>query len=82
IIGKGADIEVPELGKGVVIEDEFFGKTEVFFDSLSVVSKLSNVAKDGVIKVRYQGCAEAGLCYPPEIITIPLSTIAGETAAT
>ena len=82
IIGKGAEIEVPELGKGVVIEDEFFGKTEVFFDSLSVVSKLSNVAKDGVIKVRYQGCAEAGLCYPPEIITIPLSTIAGETPAT
>ncbi|MGO2131071.1 MAG: protein-disulfide reductase DsbD, partial [Pseudoalteromonas prydzensis] len=82
IIGKGADIEVPELGKGVVIEDEFFGKTEVFFDSLSVVSKLSNVVKDGVIKVRYQGCAEAGLCYPPEIITIPLSTIGGETPAT
>ena len=82
IIGKGADIEVPELGKGVVIEDEFFGKTEVFFDSLSVVSKLRNVVKDGVIKVRYQGCAEAGLCYPPEIITIPLSTIAGETPAT
>ena len=82
IIGKGADIEIPELDKGVIIEDEFFGKTEVFFDSLSVVSKLSNVAKDGVIKVRYQGCAEAGLCYPPEIITIPLSVIAGETPAT
>ncbi|NMM41816.1 protein-disulfide reductase DsbD [Pseudoalteromonas arctica] len=79
IIGKGADIEIPELGKGVIIEDEFFGKTEVFFDSLNVISKLSNVAEDGVIKVRYQGCAEAGLCYPPEIITIPLSTIAGET---
>ncbi|CAM3858153.1 MULTISPECIES: protein-disulfide reductase DsbD [Pseudoalteromonas] len=80
IIGKGADITVPELGKGVVIEDEFFGKTEVFFDSLSVVSKLSNVASGGVVKVRYQGCAEAGLCYPPEIITIPLSVIAGELA--
>ncbi|CAM4201314.1 protein-disulfide reductase DsbD [Pseudoalteromonas ostreae] len=82
IIGKGADIEVPDLGKGVIIEDEFFGKTAVFFDSLSVISKLSNIAEDGVIKVRYQGCAEAGLCYPPEIITIPLSMIAGETPAT
>ena len=81
IIGKGADIQVPELGKGVVIEDEFFGKTEVFFDSLSVVSKLSNVVQDGVVKVRYQGCAEAGLCYPPEIISIPLSVIAGEAVA-
>ncbi|KPH65232.1 thiol:disulfide interchange protein [Pseudoalteromonas porphyrae] len=81
IIGKGANIQVPELGKGVVIEDEFFGKTEVFFDSLSVISKLSNVAQDGIVKVRYQGCAEAGLCYPPEIISIPLSVIAGETVA-
>ncbi|MDN3379353.1 MULTISPECIES: protein-disulfide reductase DsbD [unclassified Pseudoalteromonas] len=79
IIAKDADIKVPELGEGVVIEDEFFGKTEVFFDSFSVVSKLSNVAQQGVVKVRYQGCAEAGLCYPPEIITIPLSVIAGQT---
>ncbi len=82
IIAKDADIKVPELGEGVVIEDEFFGKTEVFFDSFSVVSKLSNVAQQGVVKVRYQGCAEAGLCYPPEIITIPLSVIAGEAVTT
>lgn len=78
IIAKGADIEVPELGKGVIIEDEFFGRTEVFFDSLSVVSKLSNVTDGAVVKVRFQGCAEAGLCYPPEVRTIPLSVIAGE----
>ena len=78
IIAKGADIEIPDLGKGVIIEDEFFGKTEVFFDSLSVVSKLSNVTEGAVVKVRFQGCAEAGLCYPPEVRTIPLSVIAGE----
>ncbi|MEC8225772.1 MAG: protein-disulfide reductase DsbD, partial [Pseudomonadota bacterium] len=78
IIAKGADIEVPDLGKGVIIEDEFFGKTEVFFDSLNVVSKLSNVTEGAVVKVRFQGCAEAGLCYPPEVRTIPLSVIAGE----
>lgn len=77
-IAKGAEIKLPELAEGVVIEDEFFGKTEVFFDSLTVVSKLANVTEEGVVKIRYQGCAEAGLCYPPEIITIPLSAIAGE----
>ena len=78
IIAKGASIDVPELGSGEVIEDEFFGKTEVFFNSLSIISKLSNVSEDGVVKVRYQGCAKAGLCYPPEIISIPLSVLAGE----
>ncbi len=78
IIAKGASIDLPELGSGEVIEDEFFGKTEVFFNSLSIISKLSNVSEDGVVKVRYQGCAKAGLCYPPEIISIPLSVLAGE----
>ncbi len=78
IIAKGADIEIPDLGKGQIIEDEFFGKTEVFFNSLSVVTKLSNVTEGAVVKVRFQGCAEAGLCYPPEVRTIPLSVIAGE----
>ena len=79
IIAKGAGIDVPELGSGEIIEDEFFGKTEVFFNSISVISKLSNVSEDGVVKVRYQGCAKAGLCYPPEIISIPLSVLASET---
>ena len=78
IIAKGAGIDVPELGSGEIIEDEFFGKTEVFFNSISVISKLSNVSEDGVVKVRYQGCAKAGLCYPPEIISIPLSVLASE----
>ncbi len=78
IIAKGADIETPDLGEGVIIEDEFFGKTEVFFNSLSIINKVSNVTEGAVVKVRFQGCAEAGLCYPPEVRTIPLSVIAGE----
>ncbi|AOT06698.1 protein-disulfide reductase DsbD [Pseudoalteromonas luteoviolacea] len=78
-IAKDADIKVPELSKGKMIEDEFFGRTEVYFDELSVVSKLSNIGHDAVVKIRYQGCAEAGLCYPPEIIEIPLTAIAGAT---
>ena len=36
------------------------------------------MTEDAVVKVRFQGCAEAGLCYPPEVRTIPLSVIAGE----
>ncbi|WP_372761597.1 protein-disulfide reductase DsbD [Pseudoalteromonas sp.] len=81
IIAKGANIEVGALGDGELIEDEFFGKTAVFFDALSIVSKLSDVTEGAVVKVRYQGCAEAGLCYPPEVITIPLNVIAGEQLA-
>ncbi|MEL0656197.1 protein-disulfide reductase DsbD [Pseudoalteromonas issachenkonii] len=77
IIAKGANIQVGDSGSGEIIEDEFFGKTEVFFNSASVISKLSNVTEGAVVKVRYQGCAKAGLCYPPEVISIPLSVISG-----
>ena len=75
IIAKNAKIKVPELDPGVEIEDEFFGKTEVYFDELVVVSRLSDIGEDAVVKIRYQGCAEAGLCYPPEVITLPLSML-------
>ncbi|WP_166378321.1 protein-disulfide reductase DsbD [Pseudoalteromonas sp. Z9A4] len=77
IIAKGANIQVGDSGGGEIIEDEFFGKTEVFFNTASVVSKLSNITEGAVVKVRYQGCAKAGLCYPPEVISIPLSVISG-----
>lgn len=77
IIAKGANIQVGDSGSGEIIEDDFFGKTEVFFNSASVISKLSNVTEGAVVKVRYQGCAKAGLCYPPEVISIPLSVISG-----
>lgn len=77
IIAKDANIQVGDSGSGEIIEDEFFGKTEVFFNSASVISKLSNVTEGAVVKVRYQGCAKAGLCYPPEVISIPLNVISG-----
>ncbi|WP_405602629.1 MULTISPECIES: protein-disulfide reductase DsbD [unclassified Pseudoalteromonas] len=77
IIAKGANIQVGDSGSGEIIEDEFFGKTAVFFNAVSVISKLSNVTDGAVVKVRYQGCAKAGLCYPPEVISIPLSVISG-----
>ena len=76
IIAKGANIERGDAGSGEIIEDEFFGKTEVFYNSVSIVSKVSDISDGAVVKVRYQGCAKAGLCYPPEVVSIPLSVIA------
>ncbi|MFC3033488.1 protein-disulfide reductase DsbD [Pseudoalteromonas fenneropenaei] len=78
-IAKGATITVPDLTHGEEIEDEFFGVTEAYFEQFSVVAKLSDIGDDAVVKVRYQGCAKAGLCYPPEIVTIPLTKIAGSS---
>jgi len=44
------------------IEDEFFGKTEIYKNFLSVyVDNNENLSNYVIL---YQGCAEAGFCYP------------------
>ena len=44
------------------IEDEFFGETEIYKNFLSVyVDDNENLSNYVIL---YQGCAEAGFCYP------------------
>ena len=73
---KGADVEDPVFpDTSVQIEDEFFGVSDVFYDSLHFTYVITDSKKDGVVNVRYQGCAEAGLCYPPTVKQIYLSEL-------
>ena len=53
---------------GTVTEDEFFGKTTVFFDPVDarVPVALPAGLREAELQVTYQGCAKAGLCYPPQ----------------
>ena len=49
--------------------DELFGRTEVYHGNIETVIKVKRDASlDGPVrlKMRYQGCAEAGYCYPPQ----------------
>jgi len=81
-IAKEASLEQPKLPDGQWIEDEFFGKTEVYFNALNLIIPLSDIKDNAVVKIRYQGCAEAGLCYPPETVTIPLSKLVSASQIT
>ncbi|MDX1754781.1 MAG: protein-disulfide reductase DsbD [Marinobacter sp.] len=53
---------------GAVTEDEYFGEVTVFRAPVSVTLPvtLPDDASEAVFQVTYQGCAEAGLCYPPQ----------------
>ncbi|MET1080641.1 MAG: protein-disulfide reductase DsbD [Pseudomonas sp.] len=56
-----------KLPKGEAKHDEFFGDVEVYHQVLDIEVPVSN--PDGsafTLKVGYQGCADKGLCYPPE----------------
>lgn len=61
-------IGTPELPAGEIKEDQFFGTLEVYHGDQTIhlpLSRSGYEAASGTLKVRYQGCAERGICYPP-----------------
>lgn len=65
----------PVLPASLPYEDEHFGTVQVYRDRLVVQVPATFEAKGGVsIKVVYQGCADAGLCYPPQTRTLEAGT--------
>jgi thiol:disulfide interchange protein DsbD len=65
----GVELEAdPELPVGKQKIDEFFGEVEVYYHELVVNVPIAGgfVKHADKIVVGYQGCADAGLCYPPQ----------------
>jgi thiol:disulfide interchange protein DsbD len=58
------DVALPDGKKKT---DEFFGDVEVYYDSLAATVPVTRPAGPSSLEiaVSYQGCADAGLCYPP-----------------
>ncbi|MFJ2326747.1 protein-disulfide reductase DsbD [Pseudomonas sp. NPDC087690] len=69
----------PALPEGESHSDEFFGEQPVYRQGLEVKIPAS---ASGQIKVSYQGCADAGLCYPPQTRVIDLGGKAAVAAGT
>ncbi|MEK7990150.1 MAG: protein-disulfide reductase DsbD [Thiotrichaceae bacterium] len=72
----GVELGTVELPEGEMKDDPTYGATEVYYyNAVANIPIVDAKNQDGVrLKVTYQGCAEAGLCYPPQskIIDIPL----------
>ena len=79
-VSKNATLGEASFPKGELIEDEFFGTSEVFFNDISIRIPVSQAVDDALVKVRYQGCANAGLCYPPTVKQVYLSAV-GDAAS-
>ena len=62
-VSPGLKLGAPTFPKSKTIEDEIFGTVEIYDTDLSLPLAASG---GGTVKVRYQGCAKAGLCYPPQ----------------
>jgi thiol:disulfide interchange protein DsbD len=61
-------ISAPALPRGIVKNDPFLGTQETYeqqVDATVAFTRFDAGAHPLQIKVTYQGCAKAGLCYPP-----------------
>ncbi len=54
--------------------DEFFGDVEVYYETLNATVPVQRPADVSIFEVTvgYQGCADAGLCYPPVTKTVTI----------
>ncbi len=82
--GDGVTLGKPKYPKSKVIDDETFGEMAVFYNSVGVKIPLGRSTEGKThlaLKIVYQGCAEAGFCYPPMTKTTSLMLPAGEVAS-
>lgn len=63
----GIALGTAQLPPGEAKHDEYFGDVEVYHGILDVeVPRPANDSRAFTLLVTYQGCADKGLCYPPE----------------
>jgi len=76
-----ADIALgtPNIPKGEAKHDEFFGDVEVYHGVLDIELPRTD-ARAFTLLVGYQGCADKGLCYPPETARLSIDGQGGTTA--
>ncbi|OHX11719.1 thiol:disulfide interchange protein [Chromobacterium sphagni] len=60
----------PAMPAGKTIADEFFGESEVYFQRLELQVETGQARQ---LRIGWQGCAEAGLCYPPQSRVVTLA---------
>jgi len=67
-IGDGLVLGPADIPPGEQAVDEFFGDIETYRNDLVVVVPVVNWPASGPaqLTVRFQGCADVGVCYPPE----------------
>lgn len=69
VLGSGFEASPLDLPNGERHSDEFFGEVETYRGTL--VATLTGTTADEAttlrLRVKYQGCADVGICYPPQV---------------
>src|SRR3984893_18741673 len=78
-----AQLGTPQMPQGQIKTDEYFGRQEVYHHELVAtvpVVRPTGGAFELPLQVTYQGCADAGLCYPPITKDVTVNLSAGAVA--
>lgn len=74
-------LDEPLLPQGTFTTDEFMGDVYVFRDRLVFETPFTPSYSGPInIELTFQGCADAGLCYPPETVSLDASESSPPTA--
>ncbi|MFQ6283288.1 protein-disulfide reductase DsbD [Yersinia enterocolitica] len=80
IVPNNATLGAFTLPEGIAHRDEFYGEVAIFKQQLTLKIPITQAGEQASVSVTYQGCAEAGFCYPPETRVVPLSAITASSS--
>jgi thiol:disulfide interchange protein DsbD len=77
-------LAMPSLPTGKIKEDQFFGRVETYRGNLIVNLQLQATApgQKVVVQAESQGCADLGICYPPNTQRVTVALPAAGSAPT
>ena len=85
----GFEVARAELPDALTKQDEFFGEVQIFRDRVEArlpIERTADAGKIVEIEATSQGCADAGLCYPPQkqkiLLELPRLAAVAPTPAT
>ena len=87
IEGNGFTLDQPDLPAGKAKHDDYLGDYEAYYHDLNInipISGSGDSSKPLAVKVIYQGCSEAGICYPKvtKNIELDISSVSDSAIAT
>ena len=75
-------IGAARLPAGEAKHDEYFGDVEVYHGVLDIeLPRPKGNPRGFTLIIGYQGCADKGLCYPPQTLRLSIDAVPGQGAA-
>lgn len=79
----GVQLGVARLPAGIPKEDEYFGRTIVYYEEVLAELPVTGRADPLQLRISHQGCKEDSICYPPQtmLLSVAADGVAGPGAA-